>query len=267
MANIKQILKQKKFYPSKKMGQNFLSDINTINKICENLPDLNSYDCVIEIGPGLGAITSFLAGRSPKLICIELDKRLYFDLKKKFAKYQNLEIINDDFLELDLPKLCHKFKKIIIVANIPYSITTPIILKSLSFKKIKTLYIMVQKEVADRWIYSKASNRNASTNIINYYFDVKKVFNIKNSCFVPVPKVDSSMVLLNKKNNEEYDKNFYDFMKPFFLAKRKKLLNNIPKGIDKRELIGLLKKLGFDNNVRSEQLTYEDWRKIYLFFK
>ena len=267
MANIKQILKQKKFFPSKKMGQNFLSDINAINKICDNLPDLSKYDCVIEIGPGLGAITSFLVEKSSKLICIELDKRLYADLKTKFSRHKNLKIINDDFLELDLQTLCSQFKKVIVVANIPYSITTPIILKSLSFNKIKALYIMVQKEVADKWVYSKTSNRNASTNIINYYFDVKRVLNIKNTCFVPAPKVDSSMVLLKRKNDEEYDHNFYDFMKPFFLAKRKKLLNNIPKGIDKEKLTSFLEKLGFDNNVRSEQLTYEDWKKIYLVFK
>jgi len=267
MLDIKKTLKNKKFFPSKKMGQNFLNDIDIINQICDNIPDLNNYDCVIEIGPGLGAITDHLVQICNKLICIELDKRLYADLKTKFKSFNNIEIINDDFLEIDLDKLCKPYKRIIIIANIPYSITTPIVLKSLAFNKIKTLYIMVQKEVADKWVYSHPSNRNASTNIINYYFDMHKILTIKNTCFVPAPKVDSAMVLLDKKTNEEYDPNFYSFIRPFFLAKRKKLLNNVPNNIDKVKLINILTQLGYDQNVRAEQLTYLDWMEIYKFFK
>lgn len=267
MENIRRILKNKKFLPSKKMGQNFLSNPIIIDEICEHIPDLSNYDCVLEIGPGLGAITDYLATTSKPLICVELDKRLYADLKNKFQQNDNLTLINDDFLELDLEKVTKQYKKIIVIANIPYSITTPIILKCLSFYKIKTLYIMVQKEVADKWVYSKASNRNASTNIINYYFDIDKVTNIKNTNFVPVPKVDSSMVLLDKKTSEEYDPQFYAFMKPFFLAKRKKLLNNVPSHINKTKLQSALIDFGFDSNVRAEQLDYNQWKKLYNIFK
>lgn len=265
--DIKQTLKDKKFLPSKKMGQNFLSDINIINKIIDLAPDLTQYDAVIEIGPGLGAITQLLVKKVDRLICVELDKRLYADLKIKFKNYKNLQLINDDFLEINLENLCKEFKNVIVVANIPYSITTPIVVKCLSFNKIKSLYIMVQKEVADKWVYSKTANRNASTNIINYYFDVKKILHISKNCFVPAPKVDSSMVLLNKKTNEEYDVNFFKFMRPFFLAKRKKLLNNLPKNISKETILPILNKLGFDSNVRSEQLNYNQWKEIYKIFK
>lgn len=267
MSSLSQQLKKKKFYPSKKMGQNFLNDRNIIQKICDNMPDLSSYDCVIEIGPGLGAITNNLSLKAKHLICVELDKRLYAQLKPKFKSFKNVEIINDDFLEVDLERMCSKYKTIIVVANIPYSITTPIILKCLSFNKIKTLYIMVQKEVAEKWIYSKKSNRNASTNIINYYYEVNKIMNIKNTCFVPPPKVDSSMVILQRKNQEKYNPKLYSFIRPFFLAKRKKLLNNLAPQINKEKLIKFLKDLGYDSNVRSEELTYTDWKKIYLEFK
>lgn len=267
MTNIKQLLKNKKFLPSKKMGQNFLSNPIVIDEICEHIPNLDNYDCVLEIGPGLGAITEYLVSTNKPIICVELDKRLYADLKLKFKKAGNLNLINDDFLQVDLNKLTSQYKSIIVIANIPYSITTPIILKCLSFDKIRTLYIMVQKEVADKWIYSKTSNRNAAVNIINYYFDMSKIMNIKNTNFVPAPKVDSAMVLLNKKSHESYDPKFYDFMKPFFLAKRKKLLNNLPNGISKEKILPILIELGFDGNVRAEELNYKHWMKLYKVFK
>ncbi|MCQ3907431.1 MAG: 16S rRNA (adenine(1518)-N(6)/adenine(1519)-N(6))-dimethyltransferase RsmA [Mycoplasmoidaceae bacterium] len=255
MENIRQTLKNKKFLPSKKMGQNFLSNQNIVNEICSHIPNLEPYDCILEIGPGLGAITNYLVTTHKPVICVELDKRLCASLSHTF-KNTNIKLINDDFLELDLDKVASQYKRIIVIANIPYSITTPIILKCLANKKIKTLYIMVQKEVADKWVFSKPSNRNASTNIINYYFDMHKVMTIKNTNFVPVPKVDSAMVLLNKKNQETYDPAFYKFIRPFFLAKRKKLINNIPPTINKSKLTTELIKLGFDSNVRSEQLDY-----------
>lgn len=266
MENIRKTLKQKKFLPSKKMGQNFLSNPIIIDEICDHIPSLDDYDVVVEIGPGLGAITEFLVTTKKPILCIELDKRLADDLKRKF-KQPNIQIINDDFLEIDLEKSTRNYHKIIVVANIPYSITTPIILKCLKFNKIKTLYIMVQKEVANKWIYSKTSNRNASTNIINYYYSMTKVMNIKNTNFVPIPKVDSSMVLLQRKTNEHYDSEFYKFMKSFFLAKRKKLLNNLPANIDKQKILPILKSMGYDENVRAEALDYNNWLQLYKVFR
>jgi len=267
MENIKNTLKHKKFLPSKKMGQNFLNNQEIIDEICNKIPNLAKYDCVLEIGPGLGAITKHLVNTGKPVIAIELDKRLYADLKVKFGKNKNLTLVNDDFIEADLNKITAGYKNIIVIANIPYSITTPIVLKCLSYQPIKTLYIMVQKEVADKWVYSKTSNRNAATNIINYYFDMTKVMIIKKDNFEPAPKVDSAMVLLDKKGNELYDPEFYKFIRPFFLAKRKKLLNNVPPQIDKKKLDDLLFDLGFDSNVRAEALDYDDWKKIYHTFK
>lgn len=266
MRNIKSFLKKNKFLPSKKMGQNFLSNPIVIDEICERIPKLDQYDCILEIGPGLGAITQYLSQQSKPLICVELDKRLYANLYQQYKMKSNINLINDDFLNIDLDKLCLRYKNIIVIANIPYSITTPIILKCLGCDKIKTLYIMVQKEVADKWVYSKTSNRNAATNIINYYFDIKKIMTIKNTNFVPAPKVDSAMVLLNKKTKEPYDPEFYKFIRPFFLAKRKKLLNNLPFGINKQQITSCLLEWGFDSNVRAEALDYNHWKKLYKLF-
>ncbi len=267
MEKINRFLKDNKFLPSKKMGQNFLCNPIIIDEICERIPNLGNYDCIIEIGPGLGAITKYLVTVNKPLICVELDKRLYANLNKKFKNYRNLRLINDDLLKIDLNDVCKQYNRVIVIANIPYSITTPIMLKCLSFDKIKTLYIMVQKEVADKWIYSKTSNRNAATNIINYYFDMNKVLAIKSTNFIPQPKVDSAMVLLDKKTNEKYDPKFYGFMRPFFLAKRKKLLNNLPSGIKKDEVRKAIINLGFDDNVRAEALDYTQWMKLYQKFK
>lgn len=267
MGNINQFLKNNKFLPSKKMGQNFLSNPIIIDEICERIPNLNRYDCILEIGPGLGAITEYLLTVNKPLICVELDKRLYANLNKKFKNHKNLKLINNDFLQVNLDDVCQLYNNVIVIANIPYSITTPIVLKCLSHPKIKTLYIMVQKEVADKWIYTKTSNRNAATNIINYYFDMNEVMTIKNTNFIPQPKVDSAMVLLNKKTDEKYDPKFYEFMRPFFLAKRKKLLNNLPSGINKEEVKKVILNLGFDDNVRAEALDYNHWMKLYKIFK
>lgn len=266
MENIRHILKKQKFLPSKNMGQNFLSDQTVIDEICSNIPDVSKFDAILEIGPGLGAITTHLLSLSKPLICVELDKRLFAHLKTKFSQAKNLTLLNDDFLDLDLNSLLGQYKKVIVIANIPYSITTPIVLKCLQFNKISSLYIMVQKEVADKWFYKKTSNRNAATNIINYYFDVNKIMIIKKAAFVPSPKVDSAIVLLTRKENEQYDPKFYQFLRPFFLAKRKKLLNNLPPYIKKEDMLSHLVEFGFDENVRAEMFDYNQWLKLYKIY-
>ena len=150
MINVKQFLQNINFNPSKKMGQNFLINDQVIQSICNHFPHFKNYNSIIEIGPGLGAITSFLVKTNKKIVAVELDKRLYDYLHKTFSHYHNLKLINNDFLELDLnnQEICPP--NTLIFANIPYSITSPIILKCLASSNIKTLYIMLQKEVADK---------------------------------------------------------------------------------------------------------------------
>lgn len=255
--------KQQKFYPSKKMGQNFLVDNSAINKIIDNVPNLYDYDLILEIGPGLGAITDSLVKTQKPVIAIELDKRLFEQINKKFSVYNNFKVINNDVLQVDFDELLNKYKNVIVIANLPYSITTPIVIKCLKQQKISSLYIMVQKEVGDKWDYKIKSNRNASTNILNSFYNIKKCFDIKNTSFNPVPKVDSSMMLLTRKNNSVYDEKFYSFLKTIFLAKRKKLLNNFSNIADKQKMVNILKELSINLNIRAEELQYEDLFQIY----
>lgn len=267
MINLKQFLQNINFHPSKKMGQNFLINDQVIEKICNHIPDLTKFSSIIEIGPGLGSITSFLIRTNKKIVAIELDKRLYEYLYKKFNNTPNLELINDDFLEIDLDQSGLCSSKTLVFANIPYSITSPIVLKCLNTFNIKTLYIMVQKEVATKWNYKFKSSRNAFTNIINYYFQLTKVLDISKNAFFPIPNVDSAMIILDKKTDKKYDNNFYKFVQMFFFHKRKKLINNIPFFINKNKFIKLLDKLGYDINIRPEVISCNNWKWLYDNFK
>ena len=254
----------KKFFPSKQMGQNFLIDQNIIQQICNVLPNFSTYDVIFEVGPGKGAITNFLVKQNKPLVCLELDKRLYSDLKNKYLNNNNLHLFNDDVLDVDFVSLFKQYQKVIMVANIPYNITSPIIFKCLNENKIKKMYLMLQKEVAQKLDYKKTTNRNAFVNIVNYYYDVENLFDIKSTSFSPQPKVNSSFVLLKRKRNEQFNFKFFKFMKPFFLAKRKKMLNNIHPFVKKNILIQWMQVNHIDLNVRAENLDYDIFMKMFL---
>lgn len=252
-----------KFFPSKQMGQNFLIDKEIVLSICNVLPDFVQYDAILEIGPGIGAITEHLVSLNKPLFCIELDKRLFTGLKVKFQAYKNLVLINDDVLKVDFAKLFQPHKKVIIVANIPYNITSPIILKCLNEVKIDAMYLMVQKEVARKLNYHKTTNRNAFVNIVNYYYNVEIFFDISPKSFSPQPEVYSSFIGLQRKRFEPLNWQFFKFIKPFFLSKRKKLLNNIHPFVMKEVMVKWLKQNNIDLNVRAENLDYDIFMKMF----
>ena len=252
-----------KFFPSKQMGQNFLIDREIVQSICDILPNFALYDAILEIGPGKGVITRPLVSLNIPLFCIELDKRLFADLKIKYQACKNLTLINDDVLMVDFVKLFQPYKKIIIVANIPYNITSPIILKCLNEVKIDAMYLMVQKEVARKLNYHKTTTRNAFVNIVNYYYDVKIFFDISPKSFSPQPEVYSSFIGLKRKRFEPFNWQFFKFMKPFFLSKRKKLLNNIHPFIAKEALVKWLEQNNIDLNIRAENLDYDIFMKMF----
>jgi 16S rRNA (adenine1518-N6/adenine1519-N6)-dimethyltransferase len=157
----------KNFFPSKKMGQNFLIDENIAQKIAK-LVDKDCFDAIIEVGPGGGILTKFLVLYNKPLIAIELDKRLASTLHNQFRKYQNLEIVNDDVLKIDLIKLAHHYVNPVLLSNLPYSISSPMILKFLKQDKIKTFYCMLQKEMVDRIIAKPGSKGyNAFTVLVS----------------------------------------------------------------------------------------------------
>ena len=223
----KKYIKQTKFVPSKKMGQNFLVNQNLLDSIKESI-DEQSFDAIIEIGPGLGALTKKLLEFNKPLYLIELDKRLYSYLNERLGKEKNIHIYNDDVLRFDLHQISDQYKKCIIIANLPYSISSLAIIKFLKTNNIKQMYCMLQKEVVRR-LMSKPSHHeyNAFTCIFQHQAQCTNLLNVSAACFEPAPKVDSNFVLLTKKNKTEFNDKYDKFLKLAFLAKRKTLNNNL----------------------------------------
>ena len=268
------ILKKYNITASKKLGQNFLIDDNVINSIID-ISNINNNDLIIEIGPGLGTLTKRLLEKAGKVIAIELDTRMITILNDRFKLYKNFEVINDDVLKVDLNKIIKdnmidNIKTAKIVANLPYYITTPIIMKLLEDRlSIKSITVMVQKEVADRLIdIPGGKNSGAITYAINYYTKPYRIIDVPNTSFVPAPEVDSSVIkldVLSKPSVKVCDQElFFKIIKLAFMQKRKTLLNALTNGkLASKDIIeDMLNKLGFDLRIRGEKLTLLDYAKI-----
>lgn len=268
------ILKKYNISANKKLGQNFLIDEDTINGIIK-AADIKKEDLIIEIGPGLGTLTKRLLENSGKVVCIELDTRMIGILKDRFKLYDNFKVINKDVLKVDLNTLIKEEKvknieSVKIVANLPYYITTPIIMKLLEERlDIESITVMVQKEVADRLVdVPGGKNSGAITYAINYYTKPEKVLDVPNTSFLPAPEVNSSVIKLNVLKNPSVkvkdEELLFKIIKLAFMQKRKTLLNGLSNGNlgSKEEIEEMLKKLGFDLKVRGEKLSLEDFAKI-----
>lgn len=265
---------------NKSLGQNFLIDENVINTAIEK-SNINKEDLVIEIGPGLGTLTKYLLESAGRVVCLELDKRMINILNERFFLYENFEVINADILKTDLNKIIKEAKEKYnlrnakIVANLPYYITTPIIMQLLENKiDIECITVMIQKEVADRLAeIPGGKNTGAITYTVYYYGIAEKLLEVPNTSFVPEPSVTSEVIKINirkepavKVNNEE---GFFKLIKISFLQRRKTLLNALSNnGISsKEELTKMLKELEIDEKIRSEKLTIEEFANIsnYLY--
>lgn len=257
----------------KKFGQNFLIDNNILDKI-SNSADIDKEDIVIEIGPGMGALTQRLCKLCKKLFIIEIDKSLIPILEEKFSEYDNITIVNADCLKVDFRQLLVNctYKEVKVVANLPYYITTPVIMKLLEEYSdiISSITIMIQKEVADR-IMAKAgtSDYGAISLATQFYTDIKHITNVSPQCFIPAPKVTSSVINLQTKKteySEEFIKKLFLFIRSAFLQRRKTLVNAIGNSglnfSDKAKLEKTLLELGFDSNIRGEKLSLNDYIKI-----
>lgn len=256
---------------NKSYGQNFLIDEYTVSNIVDSA-NVNKEDLVIEIGPGLGTLTALLLEKAGKVLCIELDKKMIQILNDRFSLYDNFELINDDILKVNLNKLIseNNFKNIKVVANLPYYITTPIIMKLLEDKlNLTSITVMVQKEVAERLAQHPGEKETGSiTYSINYYTNPKIVLNVSKESFIPSPKVDSAvlqlMVLKEPKIKVIDEKLFFKIIKSAFLQKRKTLINSLcNSGLESKSFLEkMLNNLNIDLKIRAEQLTLEKFGEI-----
>lgn len=261
---------------NKSLGQNFLINQNVVDSIIDN-SNITKEDLVIEIGPGLGTLTRFLLEKANKVICVELDKNMIKILKDRFKLYDNIEILNNDILKTDLNKIIkeqkqnNEIKNVKIVANLPYYITTPIIMKLLeSNLDINSITVMIQKEVADRLIeIPGGKNTGAITYAIYYYCTSEKILEVENNSFIPEPEVTSEVIKLNIRKNPPIEvKNkelLFNIIKKAFMQRRKTLLNSLVNSkvfLNKEDVIKVLKELNIDINIRPEKLTLDEFAQI-----
>ncbi len=249
----------------KSLGQNFLND-NTIVQNIVDITDIKDNSLIIEIGPGSGILTKKLVEFNCNVISIEIDKRLKQFLDKLI--YPNLKIVYDDFLKIDIEHLIknYSYSKLILIANVPYYITSPIIKKVIDSNLFDEITIMIQKEVGERLKANPCTSEYGSFTVYTqYFFNVENHFLVDKKYFNPIPKVDSMVINLKKNNrNDNINLNlFFDFVKECFKQKRKNLKNNLSKKYDAIKLEELLKKINKDFNARAEELTIDEF--IYLF--
>ena len=276
LEETKSIMKAYNIKANKSLGQNFLISPEVVEKIIES-SELSKEDLVIEIGPGLGTLTKYLLDKSGKVICIELDTRMVKILNNRFTTKENFEIINDDVLKVDLNKMIKENKKnkeiknVKIVANLPYYITTPIIMRLLEEKlDIQSITVMIQKEVADRLIeIPGGKNTGAITHTVYYYCQSEKIMEVPNNSFIPEPEVTSEVIKMNLRKvpavKIENPKVMFMIIKSAFMQRRKTLLNaltNTKVFISKKEGTEILKKLNLNENVRAEELSIQDFANI-----
>lgn len=266
----KEIVQKYEFKFSKSLGQNFLIDQNILDNIVDGA-NVSEGDCVIEVGPGIGSLTQNIAERADSVLAIEIDKTLIPILKETLEAYPNVEVINEDVLKLDLHKLIEeKFpgRNVKVIANLPYYVTTPIIMKFLEEKvPVKSLTIMIQKEVADRMQAGPGTKDYGALSIaVQYYSNPKILLKVPPSVFIPQPKVESTVIRLDildtPKVHVEREDLFFSLVKDAFGKRRKTLLNALSTGDLKLEK-GLLKEVlafsNIDENRRGETLTIEEY--------
>ena len=258
----KEKMEKYNFNLKKMYGQNFIIDENIINNIIKSA-EIDKDTLVLEIGPGAGSLTYKLSEYSKNVLCYEIDTTLKELLEDNLSECNNVNIIFKDFLKANVLEDIKKYsyKKLYVVANLPYYITTPIILKFIEDNiPVDKIVVMVQKEVGDRFKAKPNSKDYNSLSIyLNYYFNVKKLLDISKNVFIPKPNVDSIVVEFTKKEDKfklKDEKLFFNLVKDSFTQKRKTIKNKLKKyNLEKIEEI--LKKYNFDLSARAEQLPIE----------
>lgn len=263
---------------NKSLGQNFLISEDAVSSIIESA-SITKQDMIIEIGPGLGTLTQQLLEKAGKVICIELDTKMVNIITDRFSLYDNIQIINEDILKVNLQELIKKEKQennlqnAKIVANLPYYITTPIIMKLLEDKlDIESITIMIQKEVAQRLLAEPGDTLSgAITYGIHYYTIPENVVEVTRDSFIPAPEVDSQVIKLNIRKQPpvkvKSEEKLFKIIKLAFMQRRKTLINALSNGnlYTKTEINQMLEALEIDPKIRGEKLTLEQFAEIANF--
>jgi len=274
-AQIKKIMAENDLIFHKGLGQNFLFDEHYLNAIVDS-GDITENDTVIEIGPGLGVLTTRIAQKAKKVYAIEIDSKIADVLEKLTCAYDNIEVINQDVLKFDLNKITQKHASVKIIANLPYYITTPIVMKILEqTSNIKTIVIMIQKEVAQRLTaHANSKDYGAITLAVQYHADAEIKFTVPAGAFIPAPKVESAVVRLNVLSRKRVDvfdeKLFFKIIKSAFGQRRKTLINAISNNcpdLTKESIKAALKELNINENIRGEALDINEFSRICNFFE
>ncbi len=272
IGEIKRILTAHGFTFSKAMGQNFLVNPS----VCPRMAELCGADKekgVIEIGPGIGVLTNELCKAAKKVVAIELDTRLLPVLEETLAEHENVKVINADVMKVDLRKLiAEEFEgmEVVVCANLPYYITSPIIMKLLEDKlPIKALTVMVQKEAADRLCANVGSRESGAVTVaVNYYSRAEKLFGVSRGSFMPAPNVDSAVIRLNVADKPRIDvkdeKLFFKMVKSAFAQRRKTISNSVTSGLGfaKDAFKIACENAGISPTARAEALTLEELGKL-----
>ena len=269
----KEIINKYSFAFQKKFGQNFLIDSNILESIV-SAADITKDDFVLEIGPGIGTMTQYLCEAARQVVAVETDKMLIPILKDTLSEYDNVEVINQDVLKLDIKALAQEKnneKPIKVVANLPYYITTPIIMGLFESKvPIESITIMVQKEVADRMQTGPGSKDYGALSLaVQYYADAKVQLNVSASCFMPRPNVDSAVIKLTAHEKPVVDVDetlMFKVIRASFNQRRKTLVNGLKNSSEldytKEEIVQAIKAIGKEENIRGEKLTLEEFAAL-----
>ena len=270
---INKILTAHGFTFSKALGQNFLIDPGVCPEMASQLK-ADQDTGVIEIGPGIGVLTKELCKFAGKVIAIELDKRLFPVLGETLGEFGNLEIVEGDVLTLDLAALIEEkfkgLKNVKVCANLPYYITSPVIMKLLESKlPIEEIVVMVQKEAAERFCAEIGSRESGAVTVaVNYYAEAEMLFEVTKDCFYPSPKIDSAVMRLTLRDKPPVEvkdeKRFFEVVKAAFAQRRKTALNSLSGalGIPKDKVLSALNELGIDERTRAESFSLEDFAKL-----
>ena len=268
------VLQKYNFVFQKKFGQNFLIDTHVLDKIIGSA-EITKDDVVLEIGPGIGTMTQYLACAAKKVIAVEIDKALIPILEDTLSEYENVRVINHDVLKVDIAKLAEEEnggKPIKVVANLPYYITTPIIMGLFeNHVPIKSITVMVQKEVADRMQVGPGTKDYGALSLaVQYYAKPYIVANVPPNCFMPRPKVGSAVIRLERYENPpvtvEDEKLMFRLIRASFNQRRKTLVNGLKNSpelsFSKEQIVKAIEKIGKPETIRGEALTLEEFAEL-----